>query len=76
MKYKKNKLEEMTGIWKKKNMALEIMFFKKWAEHGFLQSQARNHRKAQIERMRNTAHQECFIEAHWESRHSVPHQRQ
>lgn len=40
-----NKLEETRGIGKKKNMVLEIMFFKKWAKLGFLQSQARSHTK-------------------------------
>lgn len=59
-----NKFEETRGIGKKKNVALKIMFFKKWAKLGFLQSQARSHRKDLMERMGNTAHGELSTEAH------------
>lgn len=38
MNDKANKLKGIMGIGKKKNTSLEFMFFKKWAEHGFLQS--------------------------------------
>lgn len=45
-------------------MSLEIMLFKKWADHGFLHSQARSHRDKQVERMRKTAHGELTTETH------------
>lgn len=55
MNDKANKLKGIMGIGKKKNTSLEFMFFKKWAEHGFLQSQARSHREEHTDRMRNTS---------------------
>lgn len=70
-----NKREETRGIGKKKNMALEIMFFRKWAKLGFLQSQARSHTKDLVGRLRNTACGELSTEAHGESGHSVTEPR-
>ena len=71
MRDKMSKLEGTRSIGKRKNVALEIMLFKKRAKCGFLQSPAGSHRKDLTERMRNTAHGECFAEAYWESGHSV-----
>lgn len=49
-----NKLKGIKGIEKKKKMSLEIMLFKNWAKHGFLQSRARSHGEKHMQGMRKT----------------------
>lgn len=55
MNDKMTKLIEIMGIGKRNNVSLEITFFKKWAKHGFLQSQSGSHREKQVDRMRKTS---------------------
>lgn len=55
MNDKINKLIGIMGIGKSNNVSLEITFFNKWAERGFLQSQSRSHREEQADRMRKSS---------------------